>query len=158
MLLGWVVEKASVEEPDDCVDRMLVAVTERQPDRHRAFRRLVDLQGYLAIAFAGPMCEARQTGDQLDGLVNGAVTAARADLAGDLRDDEIERLIGRAGDHARWIIEHPRVSPVIEAVSGALIDRKTLTGAEVEGLVRPLLPAYMDLVEGLPTMAIRVRR
>ena len=105
-LLGWVTEKATIDGPENCIEELLVAVTEPQRDRRRALRRLRDLQQFMTIVFAGPACEAR-TGDVPgDDVAAGVIAAAKAELGTLLSDEELEAIIRGAAVASDHIVGH----------------------------------------------------
>ncbi len=155
MLLGWVVERATIEGPEHCIDPLLVAVAEPALNRQRAFGRLVDLGTYMTVVFAGPSAEAATVGARGDDPVPGVIDAAKADLGSLLSDQELEHLIGGPGAHAERIVA--RSAEALAELSTALVAQRSLTAAEIERVVRPALPKYAER-RGLDDRARTVAR
>jgi len=156
MLLGWTVDRATIDGPENCIDPLLVAVAEQQGDRQVAFRRLLHLRGYMTIVFAGAAAEAAIGGVQRDSPVPGVIAVAKAELTGLMSDHEIEMVIGGAGTLAERIVTHAATAEALTRLSKALAARRALTPAEIDSIVKPVLPTYTELFEEGEWWTLRV--
>lgn len=156
MLLGWIVDRATIDGPENCIEPLLVAVAEQQSDRQVAFRRLLQLRGYMTIVFAGAAAEAAVGDVHRESPVPGVIAAAKAELVGLMSDDEIEMVIGGAGTLAERIVTHALTAEARIRLSKALAERRTLTPAEIDSIVKPVLPTYTELFDEGERWTLRV--
>ena len=148
LLLGWVVDRATIDGPENCIDPLLVAIGKAQRDHRRAFGLLKDLSPYMTIVFAGPAAEARSEGGSPESPVAGVLAAAKADFGGLLSDQELEHLVGGSAALAERIVSHERTAPALAELSTALVGRRSMTANDIDTVVRPVLPEYPELFDG----------
>ncbi|MDQ6949370.1 MAG: hypothetical protein M3256_24740 [Actinomycetota bacterium] len=157
MLLGWTVDSATIDGPENCIDPLLVAVAEqRASDRQVAFRRLFGLRTYMTIVFAGAAAEATVVGVVRDSPVPGVLAVAKTELGGLLSDQEVEAVVGGAGTLAERIVTHAATADARARLSNALVELRTLTPSELDSIVTPVLPDYTDLFDESEWWTLRV--